>query len=325
MYRFKKSTKDLHHRKFIIEHWLELASQGASLPALSSLFGISRATFYRWLKQYKSRGLYGLLPKPTRPYRVRGKDVLTKDVIAKIREIRTSHPLDGKVKIHSALQRQGFKLSISSVGRALAYLASRNLITPVPILKARPHRKSIRKFNKHSKRLAKGYKTQIQLDHTIINIHGMEVRQFVAYDTISKFTVSEVFDHATSFNAARFLDKLSKDFPNPLTEIQVDGGSEFRGSFELACKDKNINLFVLPPRSPKLNGGVERLNQTWQDEFYLLHYNELPSDLTALNREVDKWQIYYNEQRLHRSLIDENGLLLTPMQYLKRQNILSHI
>jgi hypothetical protein len=37
-------------------------------------------------------------------------------------------------------------------------------------------------------------------------------------------------------------------------------------------KEKNIKLFILPPRSPKLNGGVERVNQTWQDEFYLLKY-----------------------------------------------------
>lgn len=38
--------------------------------------------------------------------------------------------------------------------------------------------------------------------------------------------------------------------------------------FEQARKDKGIKLFVLPPRSPKLNGGVERINQTWRTEFY---------------------------------------------------------
>jgi len=33
--------------------------------------------------------------------------------------------------------------------------------------------------------------------------------------------------------------------------------------FEKTCQDRRIDLYVLPPRSPKLNGGVERTNGTW--------------------------------------------------------------
>jgi len=47
--------------------------------------------------------------------------------------------------------------------------------------------------------------------------------------------------------------------------VQVDGGSEFYGDFEEACKELGIRLFALPPRSPKLNGVVERLNRTFRD------------------------------------------------------------
>lgn len=36
--------------------------------------------------------------------------------------------------------------------------------------------------------------------------------------------------------------------------VQVDGGSEFVA----ACRDRNLQLYVLPPRTPELNGGVER-------------------------------------------------------------------
>src|SRR5918993_370382 len=50
--------------------------------------------------------------------------------------------------------------------------------------------------------------------------------------------------------------------------IQVDSGSEFMAEFEAACQTRAIRLFVLPPRSPKLNGCVERTNRTWRDEFY---------------------------------------------------------
>jgi len=38
--------------------------------------------------------------------------------------------------------------------------------------------------------------------------------------------------------------------------------------FEEACREKEIKLFVLPPRSPKLNGYVERAHRTHLEEFY---------------------------------------------------------
>jgi hypothetical protein len=37
--------------------------------------------------------------------------------------------------------------------------------------------------------------------------------------------------------------------------------SEFMAEFEHACADKKIRLYVLPPKSPKMNGAVERCNR----------------------------------------------------------------
>ncbi len=50
--------------------------------------------------------------------------------------------------------------------------------------------------------------------------------------------------------------------PFPIRVIQVDGGAEFQHVFEEECHRKGIKLFVLPPRSPKLNGHVERAQRT---------------------------------------------------------------
>jgi len=49
-------------------------------------------------------------------------------------------------------------------------------------------------------------------------------------------------------------------------EIRRDGGSEFMAQFETACQQRGIQLFVLPPRSPKLNGHVERAQRTHREE-----------------------------------------------------------
>jgi len=53
--------------------------------------------------------------------------------------------------------------------------------------------------------------------------------------------------------------------PFKIKSIQVDGGSEFMAEFEDACQELNIPLIVLPPASPKYNGGVERANRTFRE------------------------------------------------------------
>ncbi len=38
--------------------------------------------------------------------------------------------------------------------------------------------------------------------------------------------------------------------------------------FEEACAELKLQLFVLPPRRPQWNGGVERGNRIFREEFY---------------------------------------------------------
>jgi hypothetical protein len=53
------------------------------------------------------------------------------------------------------------------------------------------------------------------------------------------------------------LRELIDEAPYQIRSIQVDGGSEFMMKFEEACRELGIPLVVLPPASPKYNGGVE--------------------------------------------------------------------
>lgn len=308
----------LLHRQQVIEHWTELKSKGVDDNTLQAVLKISRATFYRWNRSYKSHGLYGLMPRSKRPLHIGQPTKLTNDIIAKIRAFREQHPFFGKVKIHALCIKQGISISQASVGRALHYLMQCGIITPVVVLKGHKERKFIRKFtDTYSKRLPKYHKAPIQIDHTIINLRGTEHRVFVAYDRASKFCLCKSYKQATSDNAALFLDYIIPLWPYIPSELQVDGGSEFRGCFESACKNNRIKLFVLPPRTPQLNAGVERYNQTLQDEFFLPNYNTLPTDTDMLNSMLSEWSIYYNEFRPHRSLLDKYGIPIPPKRFLQ--------
>jgi len=57
---------------------------------------------------------------------------------------------------------------------------------------------------------------------------------------------------------------------------------------------------VLPPRSPKLNGGVERANGTWRREFR--ECEGLPDDLPGINAGIDGFAELCNHRRPHGAL-----------------------
>ena len=99
----------------------------------------------------------------------------------------------------------------------------------------------------------------VQVDTLDVSpLAGVVPKRFTARDVVSRWDVVEAHTQATATTAARFLDALQARMPFPVRAIQVDGGSEFQGAFEQTCQQRGIRLFVLPPRSPKLNGCVER-------------------------------------------------------------------
>jgi transposase InsO family protein len=82
--------------------------------------------------------------------------------------------------------------------------------------------------------------------------------------------------------------------------LQVDGGSEFAAEFELACQQKELPLFVLPPKSPKLNAHVERSHRTHNEEFYQVQADS--DQVPRLNHQLRSWEHTYNCVRPHQSL-----------------------
>ncbi len=140
---------------------------------------------------------------------------------------------------------------------------------------------------------------------------GIIFKQFTARDVVSRWDVIQAHTRATASTAAQFLETLLHRMPFPIRALQVDGGSEFAADFEQACQQCGLRLFVLPPRSPKLNGAVERAQRTHTEEFYQVTACSL--EMKKLNRELRQWERIYNTVRPHQSL----GYL-TPQQFLLR-------
>ena len=152
----------------------------------------------------------------------------------------------------------------------------------------------------------------VQLDTLDIRpLPGVVLKHFTAHDVISKWNVVDAYPKATATIAAHFLDILTVRMPFPLRAIQVDGGSEFEAMFEEVCQKRGIKLFVLPPRSPKLNGGVERAHRTHTEEFY--EVSDSSFEINELRSELLAWEKIYNTVRPHQAL----GYL-TPLKFVKQ-------
>jgi Integrase core domain len=125
-------------------------------------------------------------------------------------------------------------------------------------------------------------------------------KQFTARDVVSRWDTVELGRRATAAAAADVLDRLAERMPFPVRAISIDNGSEFMAEFELACQARGIALFVLPPRSPKLHGAVERANRTHTEEFY--EVTDAEPELEAFQVALRAWETVYNTIRPHQSL-----------------------
>ena len=286
-------------------------ANGGNVSKTSRHFTISRQTLYRWLKRYNRKDLRALEDRSSRPHRCK-QPTWTKDEVLAVKTLRERYPAWGKLKLVVLLRREGLHLSASRVGRILGYLKrTRQLVEP------------LRRFSARRRQWKRQYATRKPRDYEallpgdIVQLDTMDVRpepsivlkQFTAVDVVSRWSVPTIVSNATANLATRALEAIIERSPFPIRAIQVDGGSEFMAGFEDACQQKGILLFELPPRSPKLNGRVERANRTYREEFYNCS-NATPT-VAALAEHLRRWEHTYNHVRPHQSL----GFL-TPAQFL---------
>jgi putative transposase len=286
------------------KHRLKILDYGRThtVAATCRHFGIARSTYYRWAKRYDPQHLPFLENRPSRPRRCR-RPTWTPAQAAAVRQARETHPRWGKDKLAVVLRREGILLSVSMIGRILSDLIRRRVLVEPKATRLRPHSRharpyAIRKPKAHAV-VAPG--DLVQLDTMQLTpVPGLERRHFSAVDVVSRWSVTGVRARATAGTATDFLDELAARTPFPIRALQVDGGSEFMAEFELACQARGLALFVLPPRSPKLNGHVERANRTHRSEFWELYDGDL--ELPPLREALRAWEETYNHVRPHQAL-----------------------
>lgn len=314
--RLAKHTADISKEAQRRVKWFDYyEASGRNARKTCRHFDISPDTFYRWKKLYNPQDLLTLEDRSHRPKRVRQR-TWTAAIEQEVSELRERYPRWGKAKLAVLLKEDGIELSVSMVGRILKHLKEHGLLVePIPnfISARRRHRERPYATRKPKEYEAKEPGDIVEVDTLDVRpLPGVSFKQFTARDIISRWNILMASSRATSTSAASFISKIIERMPFSVKAIQVDGGSEFQDVFEQKCMEHGIKLFVLPPRSPKLNGRVERAQRTHTEEFY--EVTDASFEMDELNKALTKWEYIYNSIRPHQSL----GYL-TPKKFLDQR------
>jgi len=273
--------------KFVV---LEYAKH-VSVTKTCREFNVARSTFYEWKKKYDQEGRAGLYRKKPVAYSHPRKT--SSEILEKILELRETYQL-GALRITYYLERyHGIKISESTVTRVLkAHGMSR-----LP--------KTASKRTVHTKRYAKTVPGHhVQLDVKFLQLkdqNGKMVKryQYTAIDDATRIRALQIFPKHNQACAIQFMDYVIDKFPFRISTVRTDRGHEFQARFHWHVEDQGIRHVYIKPRTPQLNGKVERSHRTDQAEFYqLLTY----TDDVDLNAKLDAWENFYNYDRPHISL-----------------------
>jgi len=258
-------------------------------------FGLSRQTFYKWKARYKSHGDAGLCDRPRIP--LRSPRATSREVISKIIYLRQRYHF-GPGRIAAYLRRfHQVAIATSTVHRILI----RHGMNRLP---ANQKRRPIGRAWKRYEKPQPGHRLQLDVKF-LERIAGTAKRlyQFTAIDDCTRIRVLKIYDACNQSSAIRFVNEVLRRLPFRVLVIQTDNGGEFQSRFHWHLEAQDIRHVYIRPRTPHLNGKVERSHRVDQQEFYqLLDKDGIADDIHLFNDKLREWENYYNYHRPHGAL-----------------------
>lgn len=289
----------------LIEH----AARIGNVAEACRIFGVSRQTYYKWVKRAEQYGLSALLPKDRRaPHQ---PNAMSSEEVAVILAEAISRPTLGPRSLLRHLKTRGVDRSASGVAKVLrrhhlgtakeriAALASLTAADSGQVTDAAMEGP----FGFCMYASAPGQ--VVALDTFYVGrLKGVgAVWQLTAVDVATRIAVVQlVVGDKTATVAATFLTHLKKALRKhgiTLEGVLSDNGPEFTGkAFKARVGELGLDHHRIPPRSPNHNSVCERFHGTVLREFYRPHFHRgRVDDIALLDRSLQGWLVDYNQHR----------------------------
>jgi transposase InsO family protein len=263
--------------------WIKLYERVRNAGLVCRRCGISRPTLRKWWNRYLVYGPAGLVSHSRRPRRCAGRKVFSHEeqLICSLRRDRRL----GSKRLRNELMRiHGVRLSAATVHKVLLrYQLNR-------LSQRRPSRHHRRRYS----RPIPGERVQMDVCKIAPGCY-----QYTAVDDCTRYIVAGLFTRRTGANTLEFLDKVVTEMPFPIQRIQTDRGREFfADKVQKRLRAWAIKFRPIKPRSPQLNGKVERAQRTALEEFW----SGAALKAVDLEQQLQQWQHHYNWERPHTAL-----------------------
>ena len=272
---------------------LQRASEGSRNVARTCRhFGLSRQAFYKWKKRFAEHGAAGLCDRPRTPRR--SPRATPQDVVSKILYLRQTYHF-GPGKIADYLKRfHSLSVARSSVHRILG----KHGLNRLPAnQKHRSHTKRWQRYEKPQP----GHRLQMDVKF-LERIPGTKKRlyQFTRLTIARAFACSRSMTRATSARRSDSSTRFCGVSRSASTSSRPTTARSFSRSFHWHLEALDIRHVYIRPRTPHLNGKVERSHRVDDQEFYqLLDTNGITDDIHLFNEKLREWEDYYNYHRPH--------------------------
>jgi transposase InsO family protein len=277
-----------------LEVLLEAARSGETVSAVCRRYGISRQTYYLYLRRFRAEGAEGLEPRSRQPHSQPGR--MPTDVEEQVCRLRKDHPRWGARRIRAELARTGVRPpAVSSVHRALV----RNHLVALQPSRSRPARR----------RAAPNDLWQVDFTRHLLAdetpVWAMDV-----LDDHARFCLAlQVTEGPTGAEAWRCFEWAVARYGVP-AQVLSDNGTCFTGrlmhepvlvAFERRLAALGVALVHSRPYHPQTVGKLERFHRT-QKEWLAEHPRAETTE--ALQTLFDRFRAHYNEERPHQGIAD---------------------
>ena len=289
-----------------------------NVSAVCRELGISRTLFYRWRKRYERYGADGVHPR--RQQGRRGRPVqMPPEVERLVLSVAISTATWGCARIAAHLSHTWhIPIAPSTVQRLLRRVGLATRRARLTVLEQQAARTAGLLTERTKQRLweARHGRTRhvqatepgelVCLDTFYVGkLKGVgKIWQITACDVASSYGTAAVLASHTAIDAARFLrdilTPLYREAGWPLRRVLTDGGPEFKGAFDEACRTLGIRHTRTKPRHAWTNGFVERLQGTILQEHWRVAFRRRYfTSRTALQRSLEAFMHSYNHERPH--------------------------
>ena len=257
-------TQEKYQRQRMVKY-----AQKHSVTQTAIRYKVSRKTVYKWMKRYDGTidSLLDRSHKPKTSPRAHTEQEL-KQIRRRLKKYKWSDLL---LAYQELVERDGYTRSYGGFKRIAAKMKAE-----------KPTKKKAKKKPKPYKRADyPGQKIQIDVKYVprYCVADGQKYYQYTAVDECSRWTFREMYDEHSTYSSKDFLEKLVRNAPFPIREVQTDNGPEFTNRL-LVIKSKHLTMFEnaliemgiiyhrIQIATPRHNGKVERQHRIDEARFY---------------------------------------------------------